>query len=211
MTGAVPPVLVFYEDQRAVEGDFGLHELVLRCVWDELTPNTREVVRSRYALSRSIKAIPKKGKDNVLKALEKDALRLLGPNAVWLFVVLDRDQIHRSLKVMPGTCLTALSSAVLARCPQRARTNGEIKVVFIDANTETLLAAIAHAQGPDANATAARAIEQKEHNARDRMFKSAAHDDERDDERKAVLANPSFAYLVRRLACLVEHWCVGAS
>lgn len=126
---------VLYEDSLASKPtNYGPHSLLLACVADRLG-----WVRWDKRLTTTVLASPKKGDSKLQAALTNDARRLADAGGV--AVVFDLDRV-RDCFGLPGTsCIVAVLDAIVksAAVP--------VRVVLLDRNTETLVAACATALG----------------------------------------------------------------
>ena len=121
-------ILVLYENPRAASGSFGLHELLVALVADELSATPLQ-------LRKRVRARPLNGVNNLLKAI-RDPQRL-APAGGPCLAVIDADRIRKCLR-MPGAGAKDVISRILQSCEEPAR----ITVVLLERNVESLIEAV---------------------------------------------------------------------
>lgn len=191
---------ILYEDQ-ARDGEvkeFGLHNLVIRCVHDRWSVSDRFGDFYAFRRLRVLEGMPKKGNTRLKSACDKDHAKLTrsGP----LFVVYDRDEIYRPLKIPATACIRSIRDKLLSDCAN----DPLVRIVLIEQNTESLLEAIRDnrlvARAPDIYT---RAIEGKETVLRDEIFNNLAQQNDADNRAALQTSVVSFQYLIDRLIQLL--------
>lgn len=129
-------VTVLWEDERggAPQG-FGPHELLLSCLADDLGS-------PRAWLHERVKSIPKKGRDNLRKALQHEFRRLerFGP----VLAVIDKDKardLWKGRALPPPACMSGMTARLHEDAP------GGYDVVFLERNVDTLVNVACEAMG----------------------------------------------------------------
>lgn len=170
---------ILYEDQIGVElKSFGLHNLLLRCVCDELNDV------APWELGRRIEGHPKKGDAGVIRALEVDGRRLM--DSGHLIALVDDDKIRRRLGLEKGSCRRIVADGI------RSKAVG-CDVVLLVTNTETLLKSCEQLLGGALNS------EKPDPVTRDRLFNKFANATT-PVQRLCLRENvPSFDRLVKRV------------
>lgn len=157
--------VILYEDRRGPQREFGLHNLVLACVADELGGDV-------YALDLAGKldGRPMKGASNLLKSCRQD-VRRLGPRGQRVFALVDDDEIRTQLK-HEGVARSADDMAVIGviKAPGKCVAPEQLEVILLKENTETVIEAV---RDCGADVAVERAL-QKDINARDRVFNHVA-------------------------------------
>ncbi len=153
-------VKILYEDSRnGVTKGFALHELIRAAVAVSLAVELREVDLGE--------AHPCRGNTNVLREVRKNLGRLAARGRM-VIAVLDRDELHRALKLPHGSCTPSMRSKVLAECSSGSDRFG---VVIVPDNVESLLRDIKAARAslmPEDDWHAA--LDEKDQNLRDAVF-----------------------------------------
>ena len=183
-------VVVLYEDSRAPDRKFAFHDLVVRAVLDRRGDS--EATSWTYA--GRVKADPRNGNGNVLREFEnRDRLEsLLSRGRV--VAVFDSDKIMKLVPVGVAAC----KSSVTAWLSERAAVANSVKVVLLERNLETIVAAIQEADRHLVSDDEFRRAAGKDRIARDTILRKAAS---RSDVRQALRDSvPSFAYLVDHIA-----------
>lgn len=172
---------ILYEDQLAVEAKhFGLHELVLQCLADRF-PLRLDELRAMFQAS------PRKGNTNVRKECDDPRRTKLYRSRI-LVAVYDSDKV-RDFIASSASCKTSLRDALRRTSPW----GDNLTTVFLERNTESVLAAIIEAQDR------AKLPGKPEPQPRDKILLSAAWGPK--SIRDRVLARvPSLQYLVEKLA-----------
>jgi len=149
-------ITVYWEDQRGAQPKaFGPHALLLACPEDE----TR---LGRWALSRMVVAIPKKGDNKLKTALERDAARA-GDGGPVVFVF-DHDHVRGLFGLAANACKSDVLKAAHGLC----RVN--VTVVLLEDNVGDLLNACLRATGKP------QLVLKPDPNERDTVFQSIAAD-----------------------------------
>jgi hypothetical protein len=173
-------IVVLWEDQRAPGWDFGPDLLLKSCISDDRS-------EGRYAdWWKWIQPMPKKGKENLWKALQADLHDLTSAGSV--VAVLDRDKAHElaRLKTKPACRRQLLESLGWNQ-------ESKYQLVLLEDNLETLFRACCRALGLDG------ALGKPNPNRRDEIFHKVAFrlsSDFRAQVRKDV---PSFDRLVKKI------------
>jgi len=159
--------VILYEDQRGKEKEFGLHNLVVACVADDLGKDV-------FTLCRAFEAHPTKGVSNLLRSCRQDVHRL-GARGQRVFALIDADKIREQLR-HEGVPASADDDAVVRAIKAEGRcvAPDQLEVVLLKENTETVIQAakLCDKELPDA------AVEQalrKDVNARDRILNNVAY------------------------------------
>jgi hypothetical protein len=187
-----PALTILYEDHRGPRQGFGLHALVVACVFD-LVDGERHHVESRLGDAR-----PLKGVTNVLRACCED-IDLLAADGRFVVAVIDDDAIRRELSLPKK----ADESAVLQTIAKRSRDPQRLRVVLLHRNTESVLEAAAACDKTLDPARLERAIQRKDLLERDALFLALARERAR-PARDCILGRmPSMKKLVETvIACL---------
>lgn len=171
---------ILYEDQIGVAlKEFGVHNLLLRCVCDDLDG------ADHWELGKRIQGQPKKGDSGIIRALEADGRRLL--DSGHLVALFDDDKIRRRLKIPSGSCRKIVADDLRNKAP------GCDVVLLLD-NTETLLDACMRTMG------GMGCPEKPDPAARDRIFNRFANDSNPEQRKQLRGDVPSFDRLVGRVA-----------
>ncbi len=124
---------ILYEDHASAEpNQFGLHNLLLRCICDELDET------NLWELGKRIKGNPKKGDSGVIRALKTDGRRLL--NSGGLLALLDDDKIRIKFGMNDVRCKKLVADKLRDMAPGS-------DVVLLVENTESLLKACVELTG----------------------------------------------------------------
>jgi hypothetical protein len=174
-------VTVLWEDKRGQTKGFGPHDLLVKCLADQLDLDP-------YEIKQRVNSAPKKGVDILLGALQKDQAGFKGP----VFAVIDRDKVHEHLLPRPTNCMAGIKNQILAKAP------GDYDVVFMVDNIESLVHAACAAMGRSYPLGKPRPDE------RDRYFGELAWNRDRDTRKEALRLCPSFARLVDRVALRIS-------
>lgn len=173
-------VTVLWEDQRSgARQGFGPHELLLACLVDDL-----EIPRPR--LHERVTSLPKKGRENLRKALEHEFRRFARRGPV--LAVIDKDKALDLWKgrARPPSCMSGMTTRLHEDAP------GDYEVVFLDRNVDTLVDASCDATGRPVPAT------KQSPDARDQLLMHAVW--ATPSVRQAIRAScPSFDRLVARV------------
>jgi hypothetical protein len=163
-----PIAVVLYEDQRGPEKEFGLHNLVLACVSDELGGDVFAL-----RLQEKLHGRPMKGIGNLLRSCRRD-IRRIGPQGQPVLAVIDDDKIRQQLR-HEGLSATADSDAVAnaIRAPDKCVAPEQLEVVLLKDNTESVILAAKLCDDTLPAVTVEQAL-QKDLNARDRIFNRLA-------------------------------------
>lgn len=156
-----PIAVVLYEDQATALKDFGLHNLVLACVLDEVTFD-------RSALGKKLSGQPMNGVDKLLTTGWKGITRL-APQGQPVFALIDEDKIRKHVKVPPTADEDAVVQAIQSKCTGSSR----FEVFLLRKNTETVIETAALCSDQIPKDAIERAI-QKVPNARDRVLNIVA-------------------------------------
>lgn len=159
-----PVVTVLYEDQRARNGDFALHRLLVALAAD--VPDAPEL----WEIAHGTEAVPKKGVSKLLRAVETDADRLVGAGGV--VAVIDDDKIRHAL----GLPLNATQTDVRAKVLERSA-SPELRVCFLNRNLESVLDLAVECGVKVDPETRRRAINGKKQIDRDLLLRKAAADE----------------------------------
>lgn len=193
----IPVAVILYEDQRGPQKQFGLHNLVVACVSDDLGADV-------YALKldQKLSGRPMKGVSKLLASCRQD-VRRLGPQGQPVFALIDNDAIREQMK-HEGLSPSADEAAVIRaiKAPERCKAPDQLEVLLLVENTETILAAAAECD-PEIAAVAVEQARRKDTNARDKILNHVAWGlgrAVRDCVRSRV---PALARLVERLSALV--------
>jgi hypothetical protein len=186
-------VWVLYEDQRNDNDDFGLHQMLLRCVADARTDVTH------WQLKKLVSGVPKKANSNVLQACRTELVSLTRTGGS-VVAVYDADRAHELVPpCRRGECKRRICAALGAGCSPADR----LVVVLLVQNTETLLALIRRLApslvSQEQFETALR--HRGSRGARDLIFSKAASN--ADLRRQIQAENPSFGRLVQVVARLL--------
>lgn len=189
---------VLYEDQRGPTNEFGLHRLVVACVWDRVTIARPEL--QRFELEKLLKdARPLKGSGNLLTACRRDA-QLISHKGQPLFAVFDNDEVRRLLRLPADAEETVVAQKILegSTAPERVR------VHLLRENMESVVTAVrecAPSLTPEAVANALA----KSLSDRDIVLRAVARE-ERRVVRDCVLQRvPSLARMIDDLARVVTE------
>lgn len=125
------PFPIFYEDSWGQAKEFGLHELVVACVADNLD-------RDWWELKSRFEAIPKRGVNNLLSACSDDVPDMPDP---LIFAIFDSDKLHRALWRSGRPTEPELVAELRRRCP-----DGRLHM-FLIPNTEAVVEAVANCLG----------------------------------------------------------------
>lgn len=157
--------VILYEDRRGPQREFGLHNLVIACVADELGGDVFSL-----GLASKLDGRPMKGVNNLLKSCRQD-VRRLGPRGQRVFALIDDDEIRTQLK-HEGVPRSADEAVVIQaiKAPGRCVAPEQLEVLLLKDNTETVIEA---ARDCGADVSVERAL-QKDINARDRVFNHVA-------------------------------------
>lgn len=125
------PVTVLYEDQRGPTKGFGLHELVWRCVYDDID-------HDEWACQRALDARPLKGVSKVLRACRDEAASI-SSDGRQIVAVVDDDAIRRELRLPRDATSEQVAKVVCegSTAPEKVRV-----AVLVD-NAESVIAAAA--------------------------------------------------------------------
>jgi len=187
-------VAILYEDSRGPDRSFTFHDLVVRAVADRKGLPEEAV----WALSKRVKAMPRKGNGNVLAEIrdpERLGRLLTRSPGYFVVAVFDRDKSAELAKSGTLTCVAGVTGALL----HGVRASASVKVVLLDRNLETVVAAVRSADPNRIDGEELRmATLRKNRSSRDLIFSKAASSRRiRDALRVSV---PSFAYLVDQIA-----------
>jgi len=175
---------ILYEDQIGVDlKDFGLHNLLVQCVCDEVDGVTR------WQLKRRIEGHPKKGDVGVIRALESDGRKLL--DSGHLIALLDDDKIRPRMGLDLDSCRKIVADSL------RGKAAG-CDVVLLVENTETLLGACARLMGTPWTGGKPTPVE------RDRLFNRFAATTNPDLRKRLRDEVPSFGRLVNLAIAWLE-------
>lgn len=152
-------ITILYEDQRGPTRSFGLHELVVACVFDAIN-GERHQVQSRLRDAR-----PLKGVQNVLRACCED-IDLLAADGRFVVAVVDDDVIRPVLRLPRSADERAVIRAVSQRCASPE----QLRLVLLDQNTESVLEAAAACDSTLDKHRLDRAIRHKDLLERDALF-----------------------------------------
>ncbi len=178
-------ITVFWEDQRGAQPKaFGPDALLLACLPDETGLD-------RWALSKDVIAIPKKGDTKLRTALERDAGRVADCGPV--VFVFDHDHVRRLF----GLAATACKRDVLAAAKGLCRM--DCAVVLLEDNVEDLLGACLRAEGKSELAS------KPNPNERDRVFQRIAKPERRPERDRVRAEVASFDRLVRYVRDLLKQ------
>jgi hypothetical protein len=181
----MPLATVFYEDKQAAGvNNFGAHTLLLACVTDALGGD------NHWALARLVEPNPRGG-NSALRAALKEVSELLGPDNA--FAMFDADHVRDCYQLHASSCLRAVLDAIAA---ESGLAHG--RIVFLQANMETLLDACCDALGRQRPETKPRPQE------RDDILQAVANARDRGVRDKVRHAVPSFSRLCVRVACWVQ-------
>lgn len=122
------PIPIFYEDDWGSVKEFGLHELLVACVADQLGQDW-------WSLRGRFDAIPKKGDSKLLAACENDVPDM--PDRT-IIAVFDADKLHKLLFGSGRPSNDEIHAALRRRC-----TDERLHVFLLDRNTETVVDAVA--------------------------------------------------------------------
>lgn len=122
--------IVLYEDKMLpnAEGNYPLHDLVMRMVEDDINGET-------WRVRKLIDKNPRKGVDNIIKDL---AMTSMIARAGMLFVLVDGDRVAEHLRLAPGTSEDAIVRALRERSDAPER----LSVHLLQPNLEGLLRSI---------------------------------------------------------------------
>jgi hypothetical protein len=157
--------VILYEDQRGPQREFGLHNLILVCVADELGGDVFSL-----GLGTKLDGRPMKGVNNVLKSCRKDVQRL-SPRGQRVFALIDADEIRTHLKhegLLPNADDAAVIRAIKA--PGKCVAPDQLEVILLKENTETIIETVRIC---GAGVSVDLAL-QKDINARDRVLNHVA-------------------------------------
>ena len=121
--------IILYEDTRGATQGFGLHDLVMACVADELGVGLVET--KRMAEGR-----PLKGVANLLKACRD--VRRLAPRGEHIIAVIDNDQIRAQLSDMDPR---ADDATVIRTIREKSNCPEQLDVILLYKNTESVIEA----------------------------------------------------------------------
>lgn len=174
-----PLLTILYEDQIGVDlKSFGLHNLLLQCVCDEMDGVTW------WELRRRIEGHPKKGDAGVIRALEVDGRHLL--DSGHLIALVDDDKIRRRLGLENGSCRKIVADGIRNKAPG-------CDVVLLVTNTETLLKSCEQLLGGTLSS------EKPDPVTRDRLFNKFANATTTAQRLRLRETVPSFDRLVKRV------------
>ncbi len=125
-----PVATILYEDQRGPTKGFGLHELLLSCIHDQLGGE-------RHDFRRRVEGIPKKGNGSLLRCCEKDAARIAADGRQ-LIAVFDNDKVRRLLNLAQAVS----EDEVLQSIRARVRFEERFTPVLLHENLESVLEAL---------------------------------------------------------------------
>lgn len=183
--------VVLYEDERGPTTQFGLHELVLACVADDL--NTE-----RYLLQKIIECHPMKGVSKVLQSCYRD-VRRLSARGQRVFALIDDDHVREQL---PGMDPLASVASVVEAIRKKSDCPEQLEVILLGKNTESVIEA-AKLCDPEAPDDAVRKALAKDLTQRDRMFHRAASRSL--DVRRCIRAKiPALEKLVAQLVAIAR-------
>lgn len=180
------PITILYEDQRGPRRGFGLHAVVVSCVYDAID-GERHAVEARLQDAR-----PLKGVHNVLRACCDD-IDLLSVDGRWVVAVIDDDAIRRELKLPES----APEEEVLRVIASRSKRPDRLRIALLRRNTESLLGAMAACDRTVDAAQLDRATRKKDLLERDALLLALSRERAR-PTRDCVLGRmPSFLALVQ--------------
>ncbi len=181
-------VTILYEDQRGQKNNFGLHRLIVACVFDE-------VDGERHRLEKLLEERPLKGNTKVLKTIREDigGISHDGHPVVALF---DNDKVRRLIGLEKDAADEEVIEALVAECPESQRST--LGIVLLKENTETVIEQLEQAGLNVGRDLIQRALG-KEMGARDIMLVRASRD--RNVREKVLEMNESLRDLVKRLSC----------
>lgn len=184
---------ILYEDQAGERTEFALHELVIRCVADQVGSEPR-------SLRDTFHGIPKKGNGNVWAECRKN-LRKLTRDGSTLVAVFDDDRVRRMANLPADACKVRLIEELKKECDPKEL----LRVVLLVRNTETLLEALRDQRLlTGRGATFDDAIVRKQIESRDILFKDAIWKLTADQRGALLGAVPSLRYLVEKLVTLLR-------
>lgn len=182
---------ILYEDCRGQLLNFGLHKLVMACVFDRLNGEA-------HLLYGAVRDYQAKGDANLLRKCCHD-VEEIAPDGHPVVAVFDNDRIRRLL----GLPTTTSDADVKAAIKSRKTSAGSMEVALLKENTESLLRSAQHC-GVDISADLVeRAVERKELNARDVIFGRVANPEKRALRDCVLEKNDSLGELVRCLSSLL--------
>ena len=179
-------VTVLYEDSRSKTGDFGLHRLVVACVFDLING-------LRHQVEGMVEDRPQNGAPKLLQACREDIADLAcdGRSVVAVF---DEDRIRRQLGLPPQCADEDIVREILNGC----RAPERLTVVLLRRNLESVLLAARDCDPGLDPGTVTRALG-KDPLARDDVLHEIAKEHKR-EVRTAVLRQvPSLNELVTLL------------
>lgn len=179
------PVVILYEDQGGLRNQFGLHDLVVAMVNDQLD---NDFWRLRSGALKDGR--PSKGNAKLLKRLAepRELERLMGGGRP-VVAVFDADK--------PPCTEQELR--------QYEAANPLLHIVLLDRNLETVLKAAADCEPGLSPELVTSAVRHKDHNARDRLLLKVAHGEHLRDVRDCMGGKvPSLRHLCERVAALVR-------
>jgi hypothetical protein len=183
-----PGVTILYEDSARERSEFGPHALVTRCVADRLDCEP-------WALKDRLRGHAMNGNNKVWGECQKNLHRLATPERS-VVAVFDNDRVRTMAKLAPDAC----KLQVAARIKQGCEPSSLLRVVLLVQNTESVLVGLrdlGFLHGRDAMLT--RAIDRKDMNDRDILFKDAAWRLSPEQRVRLLGEVPSLGYLVDKL------------
>lgn len=186
------PVTLLYEDHRGPRQGFGLHALVVACVFDVIDGDRRHVE------ARLRDARPLKGVHNVLRACCED-IDLIAADGRFVVAVIDDDVIREVLKLPAKVDDEQVLRAIASRCRRPER----LRVALLHQNTESVIEAAAACDKTLEAARIERAILRKDLLERDALFLALSRERARPVRDCMLDRMPSMRRLVEMvLACL---------
>jgi hypothetical protein len=182
---AYRPVVILYEDQGGPRKEFGLHNLVIALVNDQLDNDFWTLRKGALKDGR-----PSKGNTKLLQWLkdEKELTRMMGGGRP-VIAVFDADK-------------PPFTEQKLA---EYRSANTLLHIALLESNLETIIQAVADCEPALPAGLVTSAIRQKDHNARDGILNRIAMDEHRRDVRDCVRGKvPSLRNLCELVVRLVQ-------
>lgn len=189
MTGIA---IILYEDERGPTKEFGLHNLVMACVADELDLDL-------YRVKEHADPRPMKGVNKLLQACWRD-VRKMAARGQRVIALIDDDRIRDNL---PGMDARRTDEEVIREIRKRSDAPEQLDVILLHKNVESVIEAARDCDRTISSDTVARALD-KNLIQRDRIFHNVARSTR--DVRNCIRSKiPAIERLVQRLVSLVRQ------
>jgi hypothetical protein len=186
---------VLYEDRRGPIPEFGLHRFITQCVHDAISGDHPEY----HHVARCLKDHQCKN-DAKLLAKCREHVDAISRTGCPVIAVFDNDRVRRLL----GLPHDATDDIVRAEILKGKADNVPLCIVLLKQNTESVLRAIANCSSGLDPEVLAKAVERKDMNARDIVFREAAKAKAKTVRECVLQTNPSLKEMVDGLCYLVD-------